>query len=69
MFQAEQQTDLITVEELASRLRVAKGTVYNKISRGLWTLADGIIHVSDRCTRIDWRIFERRLVDGKLGNR
>jgi hypothetical protein len=60
-----QTEDLITPEDLAARLKLSVGTVYNRL--GKLGPRDGVVRVGPRCTRINWPVFWQRLYEGKLG--
>lgn len=57
-------SELLTPDELAKRLKVARGTVYNHL--GHWGPDDGVVRLGPRCTRIDWDVFYRRMREGKI---
>jgi hypothetical protein len=57
-------SDLITPDQLATRLQVSVGTIYNRI--GHWGVDDGVVRLGPRCTRINWPVFWQRLLDGKI---
>jgi hypothetical protein len=57
---------ILTVEELAAVLKLRPKTIYNHISAGRLTREDGVIHLNERCVRIVWRVFEQRMLEGKI---
>jgi hypothetical protein len=57
--------DIITPEDLAKRLKLSVGTVYNRL--GKLSEKDGVVRMGPRCTRINWPLFWQRLCEGKLG--
>jgi hypothetical protein len=59
----------LTVEELAAILKLRPKTIYNHISAGRLTRDDGFIHLNGRCVRIIWRVFEQRMLEGKISLR
>jgi hypothetical protein len=60
------QSELITVLELARIMKVAPGTVKNRL--GKLGEADGVVRWGSKCTRINWPLFLDRLSKGKLGS-
>jgi hypothetical protein len=60
-------TELLTPEQLAQRLQLAKSTVYNHL--GQWDEKDGVVRLGPRCTRINWPVFFERLMAGKISLR
>jgi hypothetical protein len=56
--------DLITPEDLAERLKISVGTVYNRLGR--LSQRDGVVRIGSKCTRINWPVFWQRLCEGKL---
>jgi hypothetical protein len=63
--ESPQAADIITPEDLADRLKLSVGTVYNRLGR--LSEKDGVVRMGPRCTRINWPLFWQRLCDGKLG--
>jgi hypothetical protein len=57
---------VLTVEQLATLLKLRPKTIYNHISAGRLTREDGVIHLNGRCVRIIWRVFEQRMLEGKI---
>ena len=57
--------EILTAEELAGRLKISVGTVYNRL--GKLGERDGVVRIGPRCTRINWPLFWQRLCEGKLG--
>jgi hypothetical protein len=62
---SSQSVDIITPEDLAERLKLSVGTVYNRL--GKLSEKDGVVRMGPRCTRINWPLFWQRLCEGKLG--
>ena len=60
------EDEILTVEELAAILKLRPKTIYNHISAGRLTRDDGVIHLNGRCVRIVWRVFEQRMLEGKI---
>jgi hypothetical protein len=65
--QARELIDLITVAEVARRLGLAIGTVYNRIGR--LDEQDGVVRWGSKCTRINWTVFYGRLSSGQISMR
>jgi hypothetical protein len=59
--------DIITPEELARRLKLSIGTVYNRL--GQLGRECGVVRLGPKCTRINWPIFWARLCDGEIAFR
>ena len=51
-----------TIKQLAAFLQVAEGTIYNAISAGRLSKADGVIHLGHRTTRIHKTTFMKRFL-------
>jgi hypothetical protein len=60
-------SNLITPDELATRLQLARKTIMNRL--GKLGTPDGVFRWGPHITRIDWVTFRRRLEEGKLGQR
>ncbi len=58
------EAELLTPEQLARRLQLAKATIYNHLGR--WDEEDGVVRLGPRCTRINWAVFLARLMAGKI---
>ena len=56
--------DILTPSELARRLKVSLGTVYNNLGR--LGVESGVTRPSARCTRINWHVFYARLCEGRI---
>jgi hypothetical protein len=63
--ESPQAADIITPEDLAERLKLSVGTVYNRL--GKLGERDGVVRIGPKCTRINWPLFWQRLCEGKLG--
>jgi hypothetical protein len=59
--------DIITPEELARRLKLSVGTVYNRL--GQLGRECGVVRLGPKCTRINWPIFWARLCEGEINFR
>ena len=60
----QESSDIITPQELAQRLKLSLGTVYNHLGR--LGVESGVIRFGARCTRINWPVFYARLCEGKI---
>jgi hypothetical protein len=56
--------DIITPEELARRLKLRVGTIYNRL--GQLGRESGVVRLGPKCTRINWPVFWARLCDGQI---
>jgi hypothetical protein len=56
--------DIITPEELARRLKLRVGTIYNRL--GQLGRESGVVRLGPKCTRKDWPVFWARLCDGQI---
>ena len=65
----EAEPEMLTVEELAAKLRVTRKTIYNRISLAALTREVGVVHLSARCVRIIWPVFRQAMLDGKIAFR
>jgi len=56
--------DLITPEQLAAKLQLKIGTIYNRLAH--LDREHGVHHLSSKCTRIDWLVFWSKLKAGEI---
>jgi len=56
--------DIITPEELARRLKLRVGTIYNRL--GQLGRESGVARLGPKCTRINWPVFWAPLCDGQI---
>jgi hypothetical protein len=57
---------ILTVDDLAALLKLRPKTIYNHISAGRLTRDDGVCHLNERCVRVVWTLFLRRMLAGKI---